>query len=380
MTKRHGSLRPLPRLGPDAWEIRVGAGKDPATGRYRQASKVVHGSRRTATAALRELVAQIDAGELRRTEGTMAHLVDRWLAHAATRLSPSTMVRYRILAERHVIPALGERRVADLGPSDLDDLYGRLRREGLAPSTVRQVHAVCSSALKQAVKWRWLAASPADNASPPPLQRHDVSPPDPEAIAEVRERLAAMGDGARLVTFLDLLVLTGARRGEVCGLQWADVDLEQRTVLYARAIVEGSERSLHVRQTKTGVIRRVSVPPGLCEALAAHRATQEAEGKGRWRLRPTSFVFSDDGGVTPWRPGRVSLAWTRAAKAAGVKARLHDLRHAHATQLLAAGVDVRTVSGRLGHSNPNVTLTTYAHWLTAKDREAADIAGRVFGP
>lgn len=100
-------------------------------------------------------------------------------------------------------------------------------------------------------------------------------------------------------------------------------------------------------------------------------------------LSPRAFVWPhphDLAGLRPWPPNMVTGAFRRLCEEVGVTARLHDLRHASASQLLAAGVDVRTVAGRLGHASPSTTLSIYAHWVPAADRAAADVAGGLFLP
>jgi integrase len=381
---RAGSIRPRPDLGPDAWEIRVGAGKDlgaPARAdgraRYRQVSRIVRGGKRAATVALRDLVAEVDAGDHRKTEGTVAHLLEQWLAHAEHDLSPSTIRRYRGLARAHIVPALGGRRLDAVTPGDLDALYARLRSRGLAPATVRQVHAVVRRAFAVAVRWRWLSSNPAADAQAPKVRAHEAVPPTLDEYRRVLAEVRSSRAGPELLVFLVLAAHTGARRGELCGLRWSDVDLEAGSVGIVRSVVELDGGRVAVKDTKSGGRRRIALDDATVMALRAHRAAAVELAGGR--LPQDAFVFTDDpDGSAPWKPGRVTRAWDRCRKRAGVPARLHDLRHLHASELLAAGVPVRTVAGRLGH-DPTMTLRVYGHITSASDREAANIIGRVLG-
>ena len=171
---------------------------------------------------------------------------------------------------------------------------------------------------------------------------------------------------------LRLAAATGARRGEVVAIRW--VDLKGSRLTIRRSLVE-SEGQLFERRTKTGSKghRTIAVDAETMRAIDALRVRQRAIAKEHELPEPV-YVFSFDAGVTPWRPDYVSLAYGRLSRR---EYRLHDLRHYHATQLLAAGVPVTTVSKRLGHTSTAVTLNTYGHWLPEQDRDAADIIGRL---
>jgi len=381
---RAGSIRPRPDLGPDAWELRVGAGRDPAgapgpdgKARYRQVSRIVRGGKRTATVALCDLVAEIDAGQHRRTEGTegtVAHLLEQWLAHAEHDLSPSTVRSYRSKIRAYIVPAIGARRLDTLTPGDLDAMYAALRARGLAPATVRQVHATIRRALTVAVRWRWVTTNVAEDAQAPRVRTHEAIPPTLAEYHRVLAEAATSRAGQPLATFFLLAAHTGARRGELCGLRWGDIDLDGASLGISRSIVEQDGGTVAVKDTKSGNRRRISIDPATVTALAGHRAAAERLAGG---TPLAGYVFTDDpDGATPWNPGRLTQAWDRCRKRVGVAARLHDLRYLHASQLLAAGVPVRTVAGRLGH-DPTMTLRVYGHITTDSDRAAADIIGQV---
>jgi integrase len=311
---RAGSIRPRPDLGPDAWELRVGAGKDPAAPprndgrpRYRQVSRIVRGGKRAATVALRDLVAEVDAGEHRRTEGTVAHLLEQWLAHAEHDLSPSTARTYRTYIRAHIVPAIGNRRLDTLTPGDLDQLYGRLRSQGLAPATVRQVHAIIRRALAVAVRWRWVSTNVAADAQAPKVRTHEAVPPTLEEYQKVLAEVRASRAGPELLVFLLVAAHTGARRGEICGLRWGDVDLEACSVGIVRSVVELDGGRVAIKDTKSGGRRRIALDDATVAALAAHHGAAVELAGGR--LPADAFVFSDDpDGATPWKPGRRASA------------------------------------------------------------------------
>lgn len=244
------------------------------------------------------------------------------------------------------------------------------------------MHTVLRLALEQAVRWTWLGENPALHASPPSVPRRDPTPP---AIEQASALLDAADElDADWATFLRTAAALGARRGEVCALRWPAVDLEAGTVTIHRALVLGKDGVIDREYPKNASSRRrVALDPGTVAVLATHRLRQ-AERALAFGTRPDAdaYLFSVEvDGSRPWHPHVVSHRFERLCRRLGVTGvRLHDLCHYVATQLISAGVDVRTVAGRLGHANPNVTLSTYAAWVPARDQEAAEVIGSLLGP
>ena len=179
--------------------------------------------------------------------------------------------------------------------------------------------------------------------------------------------------------FLMLAAATGARRSELVALRWTDVDIANATVSIARGVVFGPN-GLVEKDTKTHSARRVSLDPRTTQIVTDHhQRMKDRAATCRIVLPGDAFVFSNAAdGSGPWFPDSVSRSFKRLCDKEGMPGvRLHDLRHFVATQLLSAGVDVRTVAGRLGHRNASTTLNVYAHFLEQSDREAADIIGNV---
>jgi integrase len=181
---------------------------------------------------------------------------------------------------------------------------------------------------------------------------------------------------------LRLAATTGARRGELCGLQWHDVDLEHGAVTIHRSVSTTTTEAHHVNAGKTGNKghRVVGLGAATIAALQAHRAHQREHLLATGSPRSVPWVFTHDG-VNPWRTDYLTREFIRLRRRIGIdNIRLHDLRHFVATELLGSGVDIRTVSGRLGHARASTTLDKYAAFLPARDREAADIMeGRLSG-
>jgi integrase len=370
-----GSIR---QTGSDRWQVRVSAGRDPGTGRYRYVHRTVNGGKRDAQRAAAELATEVQQGRRPAERGTVADLLEKWMAHLETQgRAQSTLIRYRSAIDVRIVPALGWIEVTKLNAADLDAFYGALIRQGLHPLSVRKCHAVLSAALRQAEKWGWIDRNPIVRSSPPPAHPKEVIPP---TIDEVRRLIVACEklnpDLARLFT---VAATTGCRRGELCGLQWGDIDFEGATLAVARSISD-TPGNVAVKDTKTHAARRMALDPLTVEVLRVQRrvADERAEAAAV-TMSPTGFVWSQEiDGSRPYRPIRVSGTFRTVRDKLGLSSvTFHGLRHFSATALAGKGVGIRTIAGRLGHANPNLTLRTYAHFLDVADREAADVMGKL---
>ena len=362
----------LEQRGKDVWRAKIFLGRD-ENGTKRYLTKTIHASKRRAENVLSEMLVEAGLGSHVVTDGTLRDLASRWWSMAEPNLSPTTTRGYRRLVFKVILPRLGDRKVRALRASDIDVMYGELSRT-LSAQSVQHVHAVLRHVLNQGVKWGWLPSNPALNASPPKAKRKPIVPPRPEQVT----RLLAEADRRNpdLGCFLRLAVVTGARRGELCAVRWSDVDFSGPSITLSRAIVGSRGDSLIEKDTKTHAGRRVSLDKGTATSLKAQqkRVAERASAVGE-KLDDHGFVFSEDVvGLQPWRPDGVTASFVRLRNKVGLgSVRLHDLRHFAATQLLAAGVPVRTVSGRLGHANPATTLNVYAAWLQESDQVAATV-------
>jgi integrase len=366
------------KRGEGVWELRVYVGRDPETGNPRQVSKTFRGGARAAEDALRDLVDQYGGGVSDGFGATVSQLLDKWLAECdRLDLSPTTIRTYKSQVKQTIRPKLGRVQVARLTAKHLDDLYGELKEAGKSPKTIRNHHAIISSALHQAVRWGWVRENVADRAKPPRVSQRRVKPPSVDDVRTVIE--AAEKRDPRLAPLLMLAALTGMRRGELCALRWTDVDLEAGELEVARSVVV-VPGGLAEKSTKTDRARRVALDKVGVALLTRHRLMVDKWASDAETAVPDdAFVFSPyEDGSQPFRPDNVTNFFTRVRDGLDLKqVRLHDLRHFTATQLIGAGVDVRTVAGRLGHSDPSMTLRVYSHVIEERDRAAAAIMGNV---
>jgi len=367
----------------DAWELRVYLGTDPVTRKQRYATRTVRGGKRVAQRALAEMVTDAERGLTVRTSATAGELIEAWFVQAIRDFSPKTVKETRGFIDRNLLPAIGAVPLTKLKPSDLDRFYRRLQTSGaagggaLAPATVRRIHGVLRRALAQGVRWGWIGVNPAAATTPPRVPQSEIKPPSSVELARVLKR--ASESSPELACFLVLAAATGARRSELVALRWRDVDVANGIVRIERGVVSGPD-GLVEKSTKTHSARRVALDGRTVGVVRAHRyRMSERAVLFRVELTDESFVFSNAVDCSePWYPDSVSRGFKRLCADEGLSGvRLHDIRHFVATQLLSAGVDVRTVAGRLGHRNAATTLNVYAHFLEGADRAAADVIGNI---
>lgn len=364
------------------WQLRVFEGADPITGQKRYRTKNVQGTKREAQTALAALVVEVDKGTVVPAAKTVGALLAAWLEHIEhLGRSPTTLDGYRRLVKQ--LPAgFTAQPLRKVTPKMVDDLYVHLGAVGRRkPATVLRFHAVLRAAFGQAERWGWLDRSPLDRATPPRVHRKEIQPPAVEAVVKVIEAATESRNPDNALV-LRLLAATGCRRGEVCGLQWDDIDLEgdPMTVTIRRSVVE-VKRELIVKDTKTHAVRTVGLDPDTAGLLKAHWTTTAEIGLAAGAPPQSDhFVFQrEPGSAEPMPPDRISQAWRRLCQTAGVKARLHDLRHLQASLLLDAGEAVTTVAARLGHRDTSTTLKVYGHLMPGADGRAAGIVGAALG-
>lgn len=373
--------------GKNVWRAKVYAGRQ-SDGKRVYVTRTIHGNKRFAEDRLAELLLEVGRSDQVTTDGTFADLVAKWRPIAEVSLSPTTLHEYGRLLDKRLLPRFGRTKVRSIRAADIDAFYAELQRRGptdgggLGAQSIRHIHALLRRLMNQAVRWGWIATSPVTRSSPPRVHRNELTIPQPTDVG----RIIAKADETdnELACLLRLAVITGARRGELCALRWTDVDLKGRTIGISRSLVGERNSELTEKGTKTHASRRNSLDGATLKSLESqrHRSEERAHAAGT-KLPRDAFIFSDSAdGATPWRPNRVTHAFMRVRKEVGISGvRLHDLRHFSATRLLAAGVPVNTVAGRLGHANAATTLNVYGHFLESSDETAAQVLGSLLdGP
>jgi len=373
------------RQSKDSWRITVSLGRNPKTGRYEKYQETIRGKKADADRRLAELIAQLEKGYAINPEKmTFGEFLEKWLSDYARNRAHSTYYGYANIINLHVKPALGDIPLNRLHPSHLRDFYNRQLRDGrrdnkkstgkaLSTTYVLTMHRVIHRALECAVRWELVGRNAADAVDPPRKRRK-------ETVVLSREDIQALLDalkGNYLYMPALIAVTTGLRMSEVLGLLWDNIDYEARIIRVTqvqkyRKGIDGEPAGLETGEPKTGKSRRaVAMPEILVEELKRHRLEQK---KNRLSL---GGAYQDTGLVCCLEDGRpvnnstLGSAFRNIAHKMGYPISFHDLRHLHATWLVAGGVPLKVVSERLGHTQISITADLYSHVSAEMQKEAA---------
>lgn len=360
----------MTQLASGAWRFQV------MVNGKRHGETFTYPNKRAAAAALPLWVAKV------RTSGpvvsgsstTVAAMLDVWLGAKRGAIEDTTHYEYESLV-RHLRARIGDMPLGKVTPATIDDVLASVRATA-GQSTANHLHVVGKQAFAFAVSRDLIAANPFASVPRPRRPKPTIVPPTPAQVGSLISH--ATGD---MRAFLTLAIASGARKGELLALRFGDVDtsgdLARITIRATVVNVPGVGASVKER-TKGGKVRVVTLDPGTSAMLKAHRAdvTRRTLAVGV-PLIADSFIFP--GNLEARAPLALTThdhEWRRVCRRAKVRGvRLHDLRHFHATQALANGVDVKTLSNRLGHASAAMTLDRYAAFLPAADEAAA----RTFG-
>ncbi len=351
------------------WVATLSLGLDAAGKRKR---RVAYGKTKAAAIAkLWELKDAPAAMPDARTATVGGYLV-AWLDVVRGSLRATTHTRYTLLVTQQIIPHIGGVKLAGLTGLHVDQFHEAMRRAGESDWSVFHAAVVLKTALKAAVKKGMLLANPCDQATRPKAPK---TTPKFWTAGEVKQFLAAARED-RFSAFFVLALMTGARTGELLGLHWPEVNFDDNAITIVRTL-EDLRGRLTLREPKTERARRkIDLPAPAVEALLEHRKAMLAEGRD---VR-SGLVFPDTKGGPMRHSNLTRQHFKPLVKAAGVPmVRMHDMRHSHASLMLAMGVNPKVVQERLGHSRVETTLGIYSHVAPTLQRDAADKLGRLLG-
>jgi integrase len=318
--------------------------------------------------------------------------------HARTRLSTrcsnvtskdaeleyDTLDTYRGYAEKHIRPLLGAEKIGSLDAGAMDSFYAELRHcrdhcdgsrglidhrtprahdcddrcrphecRPLAASTIRQIHFIIRGALRRAIKWKWITVNPIVDAEPPAPPKGNPKPPSPKQAARIVNEAFKDPDWGTLIW---LTMITGQRRGELCAIRWRHLELDTGLLHLERAIGQRGKTKWE-KETKDHQDRRITLDPGTIELLKQLRKRRAAQASMlEVVLNEDAYVFSRvPDGSRHRLPDSIGQRYRSPARRLGITTSIHKLRHYSATELIAAGVDIRTVAGRLGHGGGGTT-------------------------
>ena len=379
-----GSLR---KRSDGRWEGRYTAGRD-ESGKLLY-KNVLARTQAECKAKLREAVRSAQQGSTsstpqkpkeRSTEAAQSDsifTVGEWLRtwydlYTKPNIRTTTQVYYSNFIEHHLIPRIGEIPLDKLTGLRLQKLYQELRTDGkvrqnknnpgLSPKTIRGIHMMLHSALEQAVKEELIRKNPTNDCNPPKAEKKEMKVIKPEQIGTYLQ--AAANRNVLPMFYLELT--SGLRRGELLALLWTDLDPDKHTISVSKSVL-GRSGELRVSAPKTRhSIRTVVIPQQTVDLLI-----QEHD------LHPDNpYMFPSPVTGTMYHPDAATRIHRKLLKEAGIEyVRFHDLRHTFATLALQNGVDVKTLSGMLGHYSSGFTLDTYTHITDKMQQEAAEKVG-----
>lgn len=359
------------------WEARIIVGhKNDGSPMYKSAFAKTQKSALKQLHQLIELYRDVDLTEDCRM--TLGEWLDKWLdEYMIFTIRESTLDSYRAMVKNQVKPFIGGKQIASLTTADMQKFYNKMKKEGrvrehpihgktLADSMVRGVHMMLHEALDTAVKERLIAKNPTNGTTVPKCNY-----PEKQILCDnqLETFLEAIKGHEYWCDFFYVEVMTGLRRGEICGLKWQDINFEENKLQVKRSVSvkKGGGVSTGETKTETGV-RSILMPPSVADVL-----------QNRKQRAITEWVFPNF--MHPEQPISPATAYRKLKiilKHAGLPLiRFHDLRHTFATHATHGGVDPKTLAGILGHTNASFTLDTYTHVTSDMQKAASNIVGNI---
>lgn len=353
MAKRAHGEGTISKRSDGTWEGKVSLGYD---GQGKRKRRTVYGrTRQEVKGKLDNLKQQISDGTFSEIKLTVKQYLARWLTEKAREVKPQTVEDYRYQLEKYVTPVLGRLELSKLTPLKVQAMCGELA-DRISPQRANKCRRVLSGALSQAVRWQLISRNPCDAVKPLKVGKTEMQLWTPEEAA----RFLDSARTHRLFALFYLAMSTGMRRGELLGSRWQDIG---ESCLYVRQAVIEQRGHIVITTPKTEKgARRVALSPDVSEVMRQHRERQEAERHLLGAAWPdTGLVFTSEVGTLLY-PRNFTRTWHTLQKNARVrKAKLHDLRHLHASMAIRSGVDPKVLADRLGHARASFTLDVYTH-------------------
>ncbi len=321
--------------------------------------------------ALKEKYSSVELTEQSRI--TLEEWLDKWINEIkAPLIRASTLKKYKKDIENHIKPYLGKKLITSIKTSDIQKLYNNLKSNGrkkgcekfgngLSSAMIRNVHLVLHQAFDSAVKEGITPSNPTDNTTLPKIIKTEKTV---LLSSQIETFLKSIEDETEWHDFFLVELMTGLRRGEICGLKYSDFDEENKT-LHVRRTIRYSKNELIVGETKTNEgNRKIALPSSVSEVL-----------KERKEKAITEWIFPKPHHLEqPISPQTAYTKLKNVLKKSGLPdMRFHDLRHTFATHAASSGIDPKTLSSILGHTKASFTLDTYTHVTTDMQRQASSI-------
>ena len=376
----------LEKRSDKSWTIIVEAGRDPITKKRKRIKNAFQGTKREAEKEMARLLTEIDSGQyVKPSKLTFDEYLIQWLDdYGKPNLAPSTFDSYRRIINVHIIPALGFIKLDKLQPMHLQHYYNKSLGEGrkdgnggLSLRTVQYHHRIIREALQHALKWQLIQQNVADFVQAPRPKKAEISLPGLSEIDRLLETARDHHDYSLITT----AIFTGMRRAELLGLRWSDISFDSFSLSIRQTLQRLPGQGFIFTDPKSQKSKRqIIIPPALVSVLKDHRKKQlESKLHFDEGYQDFNLVFPRPDG-SPEDPSNISHRFKALVdKLSLTGLRFHDLRHLHATLLLAQGVHPKVVQERLGHQTVTLTLDTYSHVIPSLQRDVADKLENLFG-
>lgn len=369
----------LTRRGKSSWRLKFELGVDPDTGKRLTRYHTIHGTKAHAQAEAAKIIASSVTGSyVDHSRETVAEFIARWLQDwAATNTSNKTYQRYEQILRRHVEPHIGKLAIQKVRAADVQSIQAKLAKAGLADRTRLHVHRVLHRMLKHAAQWGVVQQNVAALIDAPTVAGKEIDILTPATLKKVLTSVQGRPIYPVAITALG----TGMRRSEILALRWQDIDLDGGVLRVERSLEQTKRGGLLFKAPKTRHGRRtITLPASLVTTFRAHWKAQQEQRLmlGLGKAPPESLVFCEHDG-SPRSPNALTKEWSTLMGKASLRATFHSLRHTHASTLIASGLDVLTISRRLGHGSPAITLGVYGHLFKTDDRAASIMEAALIG-
>jgi len=368
--------------------------------RYKDYSKYVKAKNDSqAGKLLAAFITDIEAGDFSQpSKITFREFAQKWLKeYAEIELAPKTVFRYKQLLESRIYPAFGDKKLDRIRPLELVEFYNSLRKkhkymsvlkdgtretkdsEPLSESTIRHHHRLICAIFEKGIKWGIIkGANPAKRVDAPKQEKKKAKCYDEKHVQALLDALENVDlEDLKYKVATMIAIMTGARLGEIMGLEWQDIGFDNKLIEIRRCSQYLPDRGTFTKGTKNYTsTRKVSVNNTLLDLLEEYREDQRKKGficQDNNRL----FVTWDGKPMHPYTVTKWFPDFLERNKLP--KLNFHGLRHTSATFLISKGMDIETVAGRLGHSTSATTQNVYSHFLESKDKQAAKMIERTFG-
>ncbi|PFK49394.1 site-specific integrase [Bacillus thuringiensis] len=362
-----GSVKKDKRTGKYFYIVDIGI--DPLTGKRKQKKKRGFITKKEAENALTKLLSEVHTGTyVEPSKLLYGEYLENWFNTKKHSVGIQTANVLKGYLNSRIIPSLGNIKLAKLTSLHMQNYVNSLRNEGLKRGTIEKIIKIIRNSLEHAIDLELISKNVAVKTKLPKADKEELTVWNEQ---EVQLFLKVTQDSRYSIVF-HMALVTGMRQGELLGVRWKDVDLEKGHLIISQTLSHDGKTFLLGGKTKSS-LRKILLPASTVAKLKKHRAVvlKEKLSQGE-EYQDNDLVMCTPSGM-PINPANIRRSLNALIKKAAVpKIRFHDLRHTHATLLLAKGVNVKVISERLGHSNIKITLDTYSHVLPTMQEHAVN--------